>query len=444
MDYMQGSLFENVNKAPLADRVRPRTFEEYIGQEHILGKGKVLRQLVESDNITSMILWGPPGVGKTTLAMIIANMTNAEFITFSAVTTGIKEIKEIMSKAEFSKMMGTRTVIFVDEIHRFNKAQQDALLPFVERGVITLVGATTENPYFEVNKALISRCLVVELKSLSDDDIEVILRRALSDDKRGLGIYDVRIDDDAMDYLVRASGGDARNALNALEIAVLSTKPEVDGSLIIDVDAMLNSIQKKAALYDKDGDSHYDVISAFIKSMRGTDPDAATHYLARMIYAGEDPKFIARRMVIFASEDVGNADPQALTVALNAFRAVEVIGLPEAQIVLSQAVNYLACAPKSNRSYMAIASAMEDVKRERIGAIPPHLQDAHYPGAKNLNRGVGYLYPHSYAEGYVKQQYLPDNITHKSYYRPKEIGDEKRLYDRLVAIDYFRDKSAEE
>ncbi len=446
MDLLQMTMEKKLKKnAPLADRMRPTSLNHYVGQLHLVGDNASIARMIRSDRLQSMIFYGPPGTGKTTLAEIIAQSTSMFFDKLSAVTAGIKELREVTKSAEDRLAMeGQRSLLFIDEIHRFNKAQQDALLPFVERGVITLVGATTENPYFEVNKALISRCLVVELKSLSDDDIEVILRRALSDDKRGLGIYDVRIDDDAMDYLVRASGGDARNALNALEIAVLSTKPEVDGSLIIDVDAMLNSIQKKAALYDKDGDSHYDVISAFIKSMRGTDPDAATHYLARMIYAGEDPKFIARRMVIFASEDVGNADPQALTVALNAFRAVEVIGLPEAQIVLSQAVNYLACAPKSNRSYMAIASAMEDVKRERIGAIPPHLQDAHYPGAKNLNRGVGYLYPHSYAEGYVKQQYLPDNITHKSYYRPKEIGDEKRLYDRLVAIDYFRDKSAEE
>ncbi|QQY80550.1 putative ATPase [Keratinibaculum paraultunense] len=429
---MENQLKKN---APLADRMRPSTIEEFVGQKHILGEGKFLDRAIKADRITSMIFYGPPGTGKTTLAMIIANSTNMKFEKLSAVTSGVKDIREVIHRAEEGlKLYNKRTILFIDEIHRFNKAQQDALLPFVERGIIILIGATTENPYFEVNKALLSRMMVIPLKPLGKKDIYDIILNALKDEDRGLGKYKVNISDEAIDYLITISDGDGRIALNSLEIAVLSTPRDNEGIINIDLDTIKECILVKSAKYDKSGDEHYDTISAFIKSMRGSDPDATLYWLAKMINAGEDPKFIARRIIICASEDVGNADPQALMVAVAAFNAVDVIGMPEGRIVLAQAAVYVACAPKSNASYMGINKALEDIRNKPIGKVPGHLKDASYKGAASFGHGKGYKYPHDYKNAYVKQQYLPDEYLDAKYYCPTNNGYEKIIKERLSKL----------
>lgn len=429
---MENQLKKN---APLADRMRPSTIEEFVGQKHILGEGKFLNRAIKADRITSMIFYGPPGTGKTTLAMIIANSTNMNFEKLSAVTSGVKDIREVIHRAEEGlKLYNKRTILFIDEIHRFNKAQQDALLPFVERGIIILIGATTENPYFEVNKALLSRMMVVSLKPLGKKDIYDIILNALKDEDRGLGKYKVNISDEAIDYLIAISDGDGRIALNSLEIAVLSTPEDNEGIINIDLDTIKECILVKSAKYDKSGDEHYDTISAFIKSMRGSDPDATLYWLAKMINAGEDPKFIARRIIICASEDVGNADPQALMVAVAAFNAVDVIGMPEGRIILAQAAVYVACAPKSNASYVGINKALEDIRNKPIGKVPGHLKDASYKGASSFGHGKGYKYPHDYKNAYVKQQYLPDEYLDDKYYRPTNNGYEKIIKERLSKL----------
>lgn len=415
-------------QAPLASRMRPRTIEEVVGQEHILGKDKLLYRAIKADRISSLIFYGPPGTGKTTLAQVIANSTRAEFTELNATTSGKKDMEEAVAKAkERLGMDGRRTILFIDEIHRFNKAQQDYLLPYVENGTVILIGATTENPYFEVNRALISRSIIFELNPLSEEDVKNLLIRAANDKERGLGNYNMIIDDDALDFLADIVGGDARSALNALELAALTTDPSEDGKIHVTVDVAASCIQKRTLGYDKDGDNHYDTVSAFIKSMRGSDPDAAIYYLARMLYAGEDVRFISRRIMICASEDVGNADPQAIVVATAAAQAVERIGMPEAQIILAQAAAYVACAPKSNSAVVAIGKAMDAVSKEPAGHIPPYLQDAHYKGAKNLGRGLDYKYPHDFPNHYVDQQYLPDDMVGRKFYELSDSGYEKTL-----------------
>ena len=417
--------YENSIKkeGPLAERMRPINLDEFVGQKHIVGKGKILNRAIESDKLTSAIFYGPPGTGKTTLAKIIANTTNNNFTTLNAVTSGIKDIKEKVSYAvDELSIYNKRTILFIDEIHRFNKAQQDALLPYVENGTIVLIGATTENPYFEVNSALISRSLVFEFKNIDIEDIKSVIRKSLTD-KRGYGGRKVEIDEDALNHIAQYSNGDIRSALNALELGA-ETTDEIDGIIKISIDVASECIQRKKLNYDKTGDNHYDTISAFIKSMRGTDPDAAVYWLAKMIKAGEDPKFIARRIIICASEDVGNADPRALEVAVNAFKAVEIIGFPEGRITLAQAAIYVACAPKSNACIMAIDRAMKAVESESH-EVPLHLKDKHYKGAESLNRGTNYKYPHDYDKFYVKQQYMPDIKT--KFYEPKESGYESKI-----------------
>ncbi len=417
--------YENSVKkeGPLAERMRPINLDEFVGQKHIVGKGKILNRAIESDKLTSAIFYGPPGTGKTTLAKIIANTTNNNFTTLNAVTSGIKDIKEKVSYAvDELSIYNKRTILFIDEIHRFNKAQQDALLPYVENGTIVLIGATTENPYFEVNSALISRSLVFEFKNIDIEDIKSVIRKSLTD-KRGYGGRKVEIDEDALNHIAQYSNGDIRSALNALELGA-ETTDEIDGIIKISIDVASECIQRKKLNYDKTGDNHYDTISAFIKSMRGTDPDAAVYWLAKMIKAGEDPKFIARRIIICASEDVGNADPRALEVAVNAFKAVEIIGFPEGRITLAQAAIYVACAPKSNACIMAIDRAMKAVESESH-EVPLHLKDKHYNGAESLNRGINYKYPHDYDKFYVKQQYMPDIKT--KFYEPKESGYESKI-----------------
>ena len=417
--------------APLAARMRPTTLEEFVGQEHIVGKGKLLYRAIKSDRLSSVVFYGPPGTGKTTLAKIIANTTKSKFRQINATTAGIKDIKETVEDAKADLgMYGTKTILFIDEIHRFNKSQQDALLPHVEDGTLVLIGATTENPYFEVNKALVSRSIVFELHQLEDKDIKKLLQRALTDVEKGMGAYHAEMDEDAMNFLANTANGDARTALNALELAVLTTDP-VDGKIHITLEVAEECIQKRALNYDKDGDNHYDTISAFIKSMRGSDPDAALYYLAKMIYAGEDPKFIARRVVICASEDVGNADPHALQVAVAAMEAVNFIGMPEGRIPLAQAVSYVACAPKSNAAYLGIDKALSDVRNIRIKPVPPHLKDAHYSGSKELGHGIGYKYAHDYPNHYVEQQYLPDELVGTVYYAPTDNGVERRIKEYL-------------
>ncbi len=429
---MENQLKKN---APLADRMRPEFISEFVGQNHILGEGKFLNRAIKADRINSMIFYGPPGTGKTTLAMIIANTTNMNFEKLSAVTSGVKDIREVIHKAEESlKLYNKRTILFIDEIHRFNKAQQDALLPFVERGVIILIGATTENPYFEVNKALISRMMIIPLKPLTREDIFTLIKNGLKNKEKGLGKYKVNIDKEAIDYLITISDGDGRLALNSLEIGVLSTPKDDKGIINIDLDTIKECIMVKSAKYDKGGDEHYDTISAFIKSMRGTDPDATLYWLAKMINAGEDPKFIARRIIICASEDVGNADPQALNVAVSAFNAVNVIGMPEGRIILAQAALYVACAPKSNASYIGIDKALEDVKNKAIGKVPGHLKDGSYGGAERLGHGKGYKYPHNYTNAYIRQQYLPDELIDVEYYRPTGNGYERRIREYLAKL----------
>jgi len=406
--------------SPLAARMRPKTLEEFVGQEHIVGKDKLLYRAIKSDRISSVIFYGPPGTGKTTLAKIIANTTKSDFRQINATTAGIKDIKDVVAEAKDKQgMYSTKTILFIDEIHRFNKTQQDALLPHVEDGTIILVGATTENPYFEVNKALVSRSIIFQLKPLEQKDIEKLLSWALSDIERGIA---------------DTANGDARTALNALELAVLTTDKEKDGKIHITLPVAEECIQKRALNYDKNGDNHYDTISAFIKSMRGSDPDAALYYLAKMIYAGEDVKFIARRVVICASEDVGNADPHALQVAVAAMQAVNFIGLPEGRIPLAQAVTYVSCAPKSNAAYMGINRALEDVKNIRIRSVPPHLKDAHYSGSKEMGNGMGYRYAHDYPNHYVKQQYLPDELEGTVYYDLSDSGVERRMKEHMLRL----------
>ncbi len=421
--------------SPLAKRMRPETLEEVVGQEHILGSDKLLYRAIKADKLSSIILYGPPGTGKTTLAKVIANTTSAAFKELNATTSGKKDIEEVIKEAKDNLgMYGKKTILFVDEIHRFNKAQQDYLLPFVEDGTVILIGATTENPYFEVNGALISRSSIFMLKPLSKENIKILIKRAISDDEKGMGAYDAVITDEAVEFLADVSEGDARHALNAIELGILSTdRDEETGKIVIDIAVAEECIQRRNLRYDKSGDNHYDVISAFIKSMRGSDPDAATYYLAKMLYAGESVTFIARRIMICACEDVGNADPQAIVVATACAQAVERVGMPEAQIILCQAATYVACAPKSNSVVNAIFAATDAVKRVGDCQVPVHLRDAHYSGAKNLGN-VGYKYAHDYPNHYVEQQYLPDRLVGNVFYEPGDNGYEKSIKEWLKKI----------
>ena len=432
-DYMREQSKET--SGPLASRMRPTTLDEVVGQQHIVGKDKLLYRAIKADKLSSIIFYGPPGTGKTTLAKVIAHTTSAEFMQINATSAGKKDMEEVVEQAKANQgMYQKKTILFIDEIHRFNKGQQDYLLPFVEDGTIILIGATTENPYFEVNGALLSRSVIFELKKLSADDIKTLIKRALTDKEKGMGAYDAQIDDDALDFLADVSNGDARAALTAIELGVLTTDRAEDGIIHITIDVASECIQKRVISYDKKGDNHYDTISAFIKSMRGSDPDAAVYYLARMLYAGEDVKFIARRIMILASEDIGNADPMAMVVASSAAAAVERVGMPEAQIILSQAVTYMACAPKSNAAYNAISEAMRVVKETKTPPVPAHLQDAHYGAAEKLGHGVGYKYAHDYPNHYVKQQYLPDGLTDQVFYKPSDIGYEAKIQEYFKKI----------
>lgn len=433
-EYMRKS---NMDKeAPLASRLRPKTLEEVVGQGHIIGKDKLLYRAIKADKLSSIIFYGPPGTGKTTLARVIAGSTSAEFTQINATVAGKKDMEEVINKAkDNSGMYGKKTILFIDEIHRFNKGQQDYLLPFVEDGTIILIGATTENPYFEVNGALLSRSILFELKPLEKEDIIELLKRAVYDKERGMGSFHADIVPEALEFLADIAGGDARSALNAIELGILTTERSTDGIIHITLAVASECIQKRVIKYDKTGDNHYDTISAFIKSMRGSDPDAAIYYLARMLYAGESVAFIARRIMICASEDVSNADPNALVVATAAAQAVERLGMPEGRIVLAQAAAYVACAPKSNSSIMAIDAAMEAVQNEKTGAIPIHLMDAHYKGAAKLGHGLGYKYAHNYKNHYVKQQYLPDELKERTFYEPSEMGYEKDIKEHLDKIN---------
>lgn len=413
-------------ESPLAARLRPRTLDEVVGQEHILGEGKLLSRAIRADKLGSVIFYGPPGTGKTTLAQVIAHTTSSEFTQLNATVAGKKDMEEVVGKAkELLGMYGKKTILFVDEIHRFNKSQQDYLLPFVEDGTVSLIGATTENPYFEVNGALISRSVIFELKPLSKESIETLLHRALTDTERGLGAYKAEAEPEALAFLADVANGDARTALNAIELGVLTTERGADGLIHITREVAADCIQKRILRYDKNGDNHYDNISAFIKSMRGSDPDAAVYYLAKMLYAGEEPAFIARRIMICAAEDVSNADPQALVVATNASLAAERLGMPEAQIVLAQAAAYVACAPKSNSAVSAISKAMDYVATHKTEPVPAHLMDAHYKGSEKLGHGLGYQYAHAFPNHYVEQQYLPDGVVGERFYEPTEQGYEK-------------------
>lgn len=432
-DYMRANTMEK--ESPLASRMRPTTLDEVVGQKHIIGKDKLLYRAIKADKLGSVIFYGPPGTGKTTLAKVIANTTSARFEQINATVAGKKDMEEIVKNAKDSiGMYGQKTILFVDEIHRFNKSQQDYLLPFVEDGTITLIGATTENPYFEVNNALLSRSRIFELKPLEKQDIRELVMRAVYDTEKGMGTYSADITDEAADFLADVANGDARAALNAVELGILTTDKSDDGKIHITIDVAAECIQKRVVRYDHDGDNHYDTISAFIKSMRGSDPDAAVYYLARMLYAGEDVKFIARRIMICASEDVGNADPNALVVAVSAAQAVERIGMPESQIILSQAAAYVATAPKSNAAYMGIAKAMKIVADTRTMPVPAHLQDRHYKGAEKLGHGLGYKYAHDYPNHYVTQQYLPDGMEGMRFYEPSENGYEKKIREHMEFI----------
>ncbi len=432
-DYMREQNMET--ESPLASRLRPTTLDEVVGQQHIVGKDKLLYRAIKADKLSSIIFYGPPGTGKTTLAKVIANTTSAEFKQINATSAGKKDMEEVVQQAkEIRGMYGKKTILFIDEIHRFNKGQQDYLLPFVEDGTIILIGATTENPYFEVNSALLSRSIIFELKKLDKEDIKVLLLRAVNDREKGMGSFGAVIDEDALAFLADVCNGDARAALTAIELGILTTERGADGKIHITIDVASECIQKRVISYDKTGDNHYDTISAFIKSMRGSDPDAAVYYLARMLYAGEDIKFIARRIMICASEDVGNADPMAIVVATSAAQAVERIGMPEAQIILSQAVTYVACAPKSNAAYEAIDAAMSAVRNNVTPSVPTHLQDAHYKGAEKLGHGLGYKYAHAYPNHYVEQQYLPDALVGTKFYVPTEMGYEKKIREHFSHI----------
>ena len=431
-DYMRETTKEK--ESPLASRLRPTTLDEVVGQQHIIGKDKLLYRAIKADKLSSVIFYGPPGTGKTTLAKVIANTTSAEFTQINATVAGKKDMEEVVNKAkELKGMYQKRTILFIDEIHRFNKGQQDYLLPFVEDGTIILIGATTENPYFEVNGALLSRSSVFELRPLSQEEVETLILRAVQDEKKGMGSYHAVIEEDALHFLADLAGGDARSALNAVELGILTTPRSEDGMIHITLEVASECIQKRVVRYDKTGDNHYDTISAFIKSMRGSDPDAAVYYLAKMLYAGEDIKFIARRIMICASEDVGNADPMALNVAVSAAQAVERIGMPEAQIILSQAVLYVATAPKSNSACNAVFAAMDNVKKYKT-TVPVHLQDAHYQGSVKLGHGLGYKYAHDYPNHYVKQQYLPDEIKDAVFYEASDNGYEQTIKAHMKRI----------
>ena len=432
-EYMRKNTMEK--ESPLAARLRPRTLDEVVGQQHIIGKDTLLYRAIKADKISSIIFYGPPGTGKTTLAKVIAGTTSSEFTQINATVAGKKDMEEVVAKAkDLLGMYGKKTILFIDEIHRFNKGQQDYLLPFVEDGTIILIGATTENPYFEVNSALISRSIVFELKPLEIEDIKKLIKRAVEDTERGMGAYSAVIEDDALEFLADLSGGDARHALNAVELGVLTTQRSEDGMIHLTLDVAKECIQKRSMRYDKNGDNHYDVISAFIKSMRGSDPDAAVYYLARMLESGESITFISRRIMICAAEDVGLADPNALTVAVSAAQAVERVGMPEAQIILSEAVYYVATAPKSNSACTAIFAARDAVREKGNLPIPTHLQDSHYKGAQKLGHGLGYKYAHDYPNHYVKQQYLPYELTGTEFYKQSENGYEVKVKEHMARI----------
>ena len=434
-DYMKEKTLEK--ESPSASRLRPSALDDVVGQEHIIGKDKLLYRAIAADKISSVIFYGPPGTGKTTLAKVIANTTSAKFVQLNATMAGKKDMEEVVEGAKQTLgMYQQKTILFVDEIHRFNKSQQDYLLPFVEDGTLILIGATTENPYFEVNSALISRSIIFELKPLSKENVKTLIDRALTDVEKGMGSYRAVIDEDAKDFLADIAGGDARSALNAVELGVLTTKRSEDEMIHITLDIASECIQKRVVRYDKDGDQHYDTISAFIKSMRGSDPDAAVYYLAKMLNAGEDIKFIARRIMICASEDVGNADPMAITVAVSAAQAVERVGMPESQLILAQAAIYVASAPKSNSCTNAIFAANQSVRSKKT-TVPAHLQDAHYKGSSSLGRGIGYKYAHDFPNHYVQQQYLPDEIKNERFYEPTENGYEANIreYFRKIGRD---------
>lgn len=432
-EYMRENTMKQ--ESPLASRLRPQTLEEIVGQQHILGKDKLLYRAIKADKLSSIILYGPPGTGKTTIARVIANRTKAAFTQMNATVAGKKDMEQVVAEAkDRGGMYGQKTILFVDEIHRFNKGQQDYLLPFVEDGTVVLIGATTENPYFEVNSALISRSVIFRLEPLSKADIAALLRRAVDDVEKGMGAYHAEISEDALEFLADMSNGDARTALNAVELGILTTEPSEDGKIHITLEVAGECIQKRVILYDKNGDNHYDTISAFIKSMRGSDPDAAVYYLARMLYAGEDVAFVARRIMICAAEDVGNADPQALTVAVSAAQAAERLGMPEARIPLAQAAIYVACAPKSNSAYMAVNEALDWVASHKTEPIPSYLQDASYRGAKNFGHGIGYQYAHEYDKHWVKQQYLPDGVEGHTFYRGGDLGYEAKMKQWLKEL----------
>ena len=432
-DYMRSNTLQK--ESPLAARLRPKKLEEIVGQQHIIGKDKLLYRAIKADKLSSILFYGPPGTGKTTIAKVIANTTSAEFTQINATVAGKKDMELVVEQAKDSLgMYGKKTILFVDEIHRFNKGQQDYLLPFVEDGTLILIGATTENPYFEVNSALISRSIVFELKPLSKKDIMELIHRAVYDKEKGMGVYDVLIEDEAKEFLADVANGDARSALNAVELAVLTTEKSTDDKIHITIDVAQECIQKRVVRYDKSGDNHYDTVSAFIKSMRGSDPDAAVYYLSRMLYAGESITFIARRIIICAAEDVGNADPNALCVAVAASQAIERIGLPEARIILAQAVTYIATAPKSNAAILAIDKATGVMESTKTASIPVHLQDARYKGAAKLGHGLGYQYAHNFNNHYVKQQYLPNGLENMVFYEPTTNGYEKQINDHMKRI----------
>ncbi|MFC7372754.1 AAA family ATPase [Fictibacillus iocasae] len=442
-DYKNGSARKSSTPGqPLASRLRPQTLDEFAGQKHIIGKGKLLRRAIEADQLTPIIFFGPPGTGKTTLARVIANTTSAHFEQLNAVTSGVADIKRLTSEArDRLKFDEIKTVLFIDEIHRFNKSQQDALLPFVEDGTVILIGATTESPMFEINPALLSRSRLFRFEALTSEDLKEVIQRSLQDKEKGYGKHQVEITSEAMEHIVNVANGDARTALNAIELAVLTTKPDAEGKITITLQTAEESIQKRVLQYDKKGDNHYDTISAFIKSIRGSDPDATLYWLAKMIYAGEDPRFIARRLMVHAAEDVGLADPNALLVAQSAAYAADFIGMPEARIPLAEAALYLATAPKSNAVITGIDAALRAVEKEKTGEVPLHLRDAHYKGASSLGHGEGYKYPHDYPDGYAVQQYLPDSLKNKTFYSPSDRGYEKNVQKRL---DYFKERKRNE